>query len=351
LVIRFGALGDLCLLAWSLAKLATVDEVREDQRLTLVTKAGYADLLRRVPGVDEVVTLAGPRLRDLVSLARQLKSHDYTHIIDAHNNLRSHVLLTLLARRPRQRLAKDTAARLSLLLLRRQPTKLARTMRDRFDELFPYAQFPTKSSIPTGNSDKSDSSPPLANLAGSGPVPGPLLGIAPGARWQTKRWPTSHCAEFLRLFRDASPAPVRFFLGPQEQDWFPGSELARLARELANVQIHASQELTEVATGLADCSLLLTNDSGLLHLAEAVGTPVLALFGPTVSGFGYFPCLPQSKVIQRDLNCRPCSRNGKRPCWRFDQACLAQITAEQVLTSLLAMSTWPSHAVQEDPLV
>ena len=69
---------------------------------------------------------------------------------------------------------------------------------------------------------------------------------------------------------------------------------------------------------------------GLLHLAEGVGTPVVALFGPTVRAFGYFPVHPRSRVLETDLDCRPCSRNGKRPCHRGDLACLADTPAEAV---------------------
>jgi heptosyltransferase-2 len=72
-------------------------------------------------------------------------------------------------------------------------------------------------------------------------------------------------------------------------------------------------------------------------MAEAVGTPVLALFGPTVREFGYFPIRPGSRVMERSLDCRPCSRNGKRPCHRGDLACLRDIPPDEVLAALSAM--------------
>ncbi len=82
-----------------------------------------------------------------------------------------------------------------------------------------------------------------------------------------------------------------------------------------------------------------TNDSGLLHLAEAAGTPVLAFFGPTVRQFGYFPCLDDSEVLEVELDCRPCSRNGKRPCHREDLACLREITPDRAKPWLNRMFT------------
>jgi heptosyltransferase-2 len=107
------------------------------------------------------------------------------------------------------------------------------------------------------------------------------------------------------------------------------------------VEIIREQSLIAVARSLAGCTLTLTNDSGLLHLSEAVGTPVVALFGPTVRAFGYQPTLPQSRLLEVDLDCRPCSRNGKRPCWRGDHACLASLAPEQVLDAVLKAGGWP----------
>jgi heptosyltransferase-2 len=67
-----------------------------------------------------------------------------------------------------------------------------------------------------------------------------------------------------------------------------------------------------------------------MHLAEAVGGPVVALFGPTVDAFGYFPSLLRSRTIERRIACRPCSRNGSTPCPRRTGECLTAISAETV---------------------
>jgi ADP-heptose:LPS heptosyltransferase len=101
--------------------------------------------------------------------------------------------------------------------------------------------------------------------------------------------------------------------------------------------------LPDVAGELARCSLLATNDSGLMHLAEAVGTPVVALFGPTVRQWGFFPRLPGSVVVETPLECRPCSRNGKRECHRGDLACLQHIEVDEVLARVLDAAPWPAR--------
>ncbi len=92
--------------------------------------------------------------------------------------------------------------------------------------------------------------------------------------------------------------------------------------------------LLETAAALERAAVLVTNDSAPLHMAEAVGTPVVALFGPTVRQFGYFPLLEESIVIERDLECRPCSRNGSRPCHLENRDCLDTIGPDEVLGSV-----------------
>ncbi len=317
LIIRFGSLGDLCLLGWSLSRLAR-PPASTACRVTLVTKAAYADLASRFTGVDAVAALRPGQPAHLVALANDLRGTNWDTVFDAHGVLRSDILTMLLGRRPRARIAKDTAARLRLLRGAPAGAALARTMRDRFDAVL----------APLGPVLSRPPSPPLATLAGA---PREALGIAPGAQWDTKRWPAEHFASCIQAFRQHSDAPVRVFLGPREADWFARSPLAALP----GLEIWRDRALVDVAGGLAGCRLVVCNDSGLMHLAEAVGTPVVALFGPTVRAFGYFPQLPTSRVIEiTDLDCRPCSRNGKRPCWRGDHACLVRIGPERVIAAM-----------------
>lgn len=346
LVIRFGSLGDLCLLGGALARRrdGLADGYRvESGAVTLVTKPAFADLMRHFRGIDAVVTPRDTSLTAVAALARRLAHEDFGHVIDAHQVLRSRWLLACLGRRPHARLAKDTAARLALLRTRRPSPSLQRTMSDRFDELFVPVDGPRDrplSGRPAGG-PPATALPPLQGLpAGRGPGAGgsPVLGLAPGAQWDTKRWPAASFADLMARFLARRQGGVRIFLGPREQGWFAQSPLGVAAHAEPRVQVILQRSLPEVAAMLAGCRVLATNDSGLLHLAEAVGTPVLALFGPTVREFGYYPVLPASRVLETDLDCRPCSRNGKRPCHRGDLACLARITpasAWEVLQEML----------------
>jgi heptosyltransferase-2 len=336
LVLRFGALGDLCLLGWSLSALADQPDAA-DRRLTLVTKAGFAPLAAHFHGVDRVVALDGSGLAHLTALAGQLRGQRWHRVVDAHHILRSHALLTLVGRRADARLAKDTAARLRLLAGEAAPASLQRTMVDRFDEVLGLVEAAAPGVGPAIDSRR----PPLAGLAPDaehgkgGAAP---LGLAPGARWATKRWPEHHWIALVEALAAAGERDLRIFLGPDERAWFDGSRLAA-AGAAAGATLIEGRSLVDVARELARCRALATNDSGLLHLAEATGTPVLAFFGPTVRAFGYFPRLPRSRGLEHELECRPCSRNGKRPCHRGDLACLEAITPATAALALRAVGS------------
>ncbi len=324
LVIRFGALGDLCLLGWTLSGLAAAPD-RTERRVTLVTKARFADLAGRFEGVDRVVSLAEPgRLADLVRMVRELRPVAWNPVLDAHGVIRSRLVTSMLGGRPRARLRKDTAARLKLLRGGGATPGLQRHMRDRLDAV-----------IARAGSRLGEATPPLAGLAGQ--IERTAIGLAPGAQWDTKRWPDRHWAELVRRIRAESDTTIRVFLGPREEAWWDGSPLADALAGDPHTELVRGRSLVDVASLLAGCRRLVCNDSGLMHLAEAVGTPVAAFFGPTVRAFGYAPQLPPSVLLEEpELECRPCSRNGKRPCHRGDLACLERIAPMRAWPTLVA---------------
>lgn len=91
--------------------------------------------------------------------------------------------------------------------------------------------------------------------------------------------------------------------------------------------------LRELCAVLSQCSLLITGDSGPMHLADGVNTPLLALFGPTSREWGFFPVGSNAHVLQKDMPCRPCSLHGKSPC-RQKENCLDKIGNDEILAQV-----------------
>ncbi len=94
-------------------------------------------------------------------------------------------------------------------------------------------------------------------------------------------------------------------------------------------------DLFEIAREMEECTAVVCNDSGLMHLATAVGVPTLSIFGSTVEEFGFFPYKARSKVIQNNsLSCRPCSHIGKSKCPERHFQCMISLTPDLVYKNL-----------------
>jgi heptosyltransferase-2 len=82
---------------------------------------------------------------------------------------------------------------------------------------------------------------------------------------------------------------------------------------------------------IARAAAIVTNDSAPLHLASAMGTPTVAIFGPTVPDFGFGPLAPRRVVVGRDgLSCRPCHRHGPERCPLGHWRCMREISAGEI---------------------
>ena len=85
---------------------------------------------------------------------------------------------------------------------------------------------------------------------------------------------------------------------------------------------------------LKRAAALISGDTGVMHMATGVGTPVVALFGPTVRQFGFFPYNAHASVVERNLECRPCSSHGGPECPLEHHLCMREILPDMVFTTL-----------------
>jgi heptosyltransferase-2 len=92
--------------------------------------------------------------------------------------------------------------------------------------------------------------------------------------------------------------------------------------------------LQHTAALLRRAAALVSGDTGVMHMATAVGTPVVALFGPTVREFGFFPYAPRAQVVELALDCRPCSSKGGARCPLGHHRCLGDMGPDLVHQAL-----------------
>lgn len=169
----------------------------------------------------------------------------------------------------------------------------------------------------------------------SGKLP-PLIAIAPGTVWNTKRWFKERFAELAARFV-ADGFGVVLIGGGDDQELC--GEIAA-AGGTGVVNSAGRLSMLQSAELIRHSRLLVCNDSAPLHLATAVGTPILAIFGATVPDFGFGPVGERDVVVEtRGLSCRPCSIHGgdRCPIKTFD--CMDRITTERVYQKAQALLT------------
>jgi len=93
--------------------------------------------------------------------------------------------------------------------------------------------------------------------------------------------------------------------------------------------------ILESAAVVGLCDLMICNDSGALHMANAMKTDVFAFFGPTVQSIGYFPFRETDFVFELNMECRPCSSHGGRKCPLGHHLCVKDISPETVFDKVV----------------
>jgi heptosyltransferase-1 len=159
----------------------------------------------------------------------------------------------------------------------------------------------------------------IATLGGSGP----FALINPGAAWPNKRWPAERFGEVAAFIRDVRGWPVFVLWGPGEE------ELARSVVAASNgaARVAPPTQLPDLLALCRAAHLMVSGDTGPLHIAAAAGTPTVAIFGPTDPERNG-PWAAQDVTISRHATC-DChyERRCHRPDWCLADVQVAEVTA------------------------
>lgn len=157
-----------------------------------------------------------------------------------------------------------------------------------------------------------------------------LVGVHPGAAWNTKRWDSARYAELCRRLSRTGLKPV-LVGGPG--DAALGAEIAQAS---GAADLTGKTTLEDLKALMGKLSLFVTNDSGPMHLAAAAGVPVVAIFGATTRELGFFPYGERHRVVEATLACRPCGLHGGRACPEGHFLCMRLIAVGQVEAACLS---------------
>ncbi len=328
LVVKMSSLGDVLhalptIHAFKAAGVGAVDWVVQPE---------YADLARACPDIERVIEFPRRAARVVFfPFIRELRRERYDLIVDLQGLLKS-ALVARLARGAR-RLGPSFHREGTRLLYsavagpRRRERHAVEECLDAVRALgWPEPEGPPVFPLRV---------PPYPGENG----PRPRVAFCPRSRWPTKNWPVENFIALGRQLLQSVGGELHLFGGPAD-----AAEGARIAAELAGagrVENHCGRtSLIELAAWLSGMDLAVTVDSGPMHLAAALGVPVLALFGPT-DPTRTGPVGAANRVLCFDkLTCVPCF---SAQCARGDLACLRNVFPSAVAEAALEMLRRPSR--------
>ncbi|GAB6062342.1 glycosyltransferase family 9 protein [Deferrisoma palaeochoriense] len=324
LLLRFSSLGDVVL---ATAAVEALRADRPDVEVHVLTKPAFREIFLTHPGVAGCVDWDPEE--GIVALARKIRRERYDWIVDLHGTLRARALRALTPGARWTRYRKGTLRR-RLAVWLRNPDLLDDThVVDRYIAALGRLGVRRTRRLPRlypGEAHRGRVSELLAAAGWDGDAR--LVALAPGARWPTKAWPEEHWRALAGRLQGGGALPV-VVGGPEDR------ELAdRILAGGRGANLAGRTTILETAAALAWCEALVTNDSAPMHMATAVGTRVVALFGPTVRGFGFYPLGPADTVVEREIPCRPCSLHGRIVCPSGPRTCLDSIRPEEILAEV-----------------
>ncbi len=318
LIIRFSSIGDIVLTTPVIRGLLQ----QLDAEVHFLTKRSFAGIVEVNPYVHKVWTIE----RKVGEVLPQLQAEGFDAVIDLHKNLRSgQVRLGLSAKTYSFDKLNWEKWLLVNLKLNRMP---ARHIVDR------YLAAARPLGIKNDGQGLDYFIPPeqKVDVVKALNINEPYLGLVIGAAHVTKRLPSSKLIELCQ----ALTMPIVLLGGPNDRD--NGAMIARSAgshvyNACGGFSLHQSASLVQQA------NVIVTHDTGLMHIAAAFRKPIISVWGNTVPDFGMYPYLPAKgpahQIVEvKDLSCRPCSKIGYAKCPKGHFRCMQQIDILSIVTAI-----------------
>ncbi len=341
LIVKLSAIGDV---VHTLPALAALRTLYPEAHITWVIEEAASDLIKDHPLLNRVLVsrrktwLSHPWSRQTRDEVRTFLSHlrdrPYALVIDFHGLFKSAVLSV--ASGGKRRLGYASLQELSgLFYTERIPEDMEKHAIDRYLDFIRYLGMedpPVTFTIPAPPEVKERAQVLLSALG----ITGDFVAMNPVALWPTKLWSEEKFAHLADGLISRFHLPVVFTGGKNEATY-----IARIMGHMTQpaVELAGRTSLRELAEIYRHARLVITTDSGPMHIAAAVGTPTLALFGPT-DPRRTGPYGPAHRVIRLDLACSPCFRKTCR-----ERTCMENIHPRAVFTAACALLT--SHKKEE----
>ena len=334
LIIRFSAMGDVAMVVPVVYSLATQ---YPDLRITVLSRSFarpfFDDLAPNVDFMEADLKGEYHGVKGLNALYRRLTAKQFTKIADLHSVLRSEYLRMrfTMGHYRVEHINKHRRQRRALVSYNNKERKQLPTPFENYAEVLAKLGYPVRLEFRSIFPPEGGNLNMLPAIIGSKKNFQKWIGIAPTAAHPGKCYPAPLMRQVVEQLIVKYPQ-ARIFLfgrGRMEDQLFSQwcSEMPQCVYVSQHLE-HMHQELIL----MSHLDVMLSMDSANMHLASLTATPVVSVWGATHPYAGFVGWnQPQENIIQADLDCRPCSIYGKRPCRRGDLACMNMIRPEQIV--------------------
>ena len=320
LIIRFSSIGDI-VLTTPVIRTLKQQYKQGDVEVHYLTKQSYRSILAANPYIDQLHTID----RSVSEVIARLRQFEYRYVIDLHNNLRSFQLRTAL-RRPSRTLAKLSLRR--WLFINFKINLLPNThIVDRYmDVVRPLGI--VNDNLGLDYFLRAEDEIDLAALPTSHHRN--YIAIVIGGQHEGKLYPRHLLVEVCRQLS----TPVMLLGGPEDRqrgEW--------IAQQVGDQVFNACGKFTinQTAALVRDAQCVISNDTGLMHIAAAFKKKIISLWGATVPEFGMTPYLPGpgSQILEAVSRQRPYSKHGKKARFRTSYNCWTGLEPERIVAATL----------------
>lgn len=325
LIVQTAFIGDVILITPLIRSIKTKFP---DSTIDVIVVPQSAGILTNNPHINSLIIFnkKSNKFLSFFKLIFKIRNVKYDYVFLPHSSLTS-ALLVFLAGIP-IRIGFDRWISRKLLTHRVTHIKNVHKIEKYLNLLSPFSKekFPIQTELFPSAKMLNEAYQHLQNLK---QITKRIIAIAPGSIWFTKRWPEEYFVKLVKQITNLECGIV--FIGSKDE-----KELCeRIDPKINSINFAGELSILESAAIISNCDLMVCNDSGALHIANAVGTDVFAFFGPTVKRIGYYPFRENDKVLEVDLDCRPCGSHGADICPLEHHNCMKLIEPDFVLNEIL----------------
>ena len=324
LLIRFSSIGDIVL---TTPVIRCLKQQVPDAEVHFLTKPAYRKVLEHNPYIDKLHFLT----ESFGETARALRAEHFDHIIDLHHSLRSFRIKCALWPVPARSFHKLDLRKWMYIHFKAPALPDVHIVDRYLQTIAPFGAAGDGKGLDYFIAPEDEVTPPDFRLG--------YIAFVLGAQHATKRLPTAKMAEICERL----PYPV-LLLGGKE-DFEAGEYIARSAiteegvnpRGCPIVNMAGKYNLSQSASLIRQARIVVTHDTGLMHIAAAFHKRIVSIWGNTVPEFGMVPYRPAegSICLGVPLPCRPCSKIGYEKCPHGHFACMQELDIEDIVNAIL----------------